>query len=215
MRQRNALWAGVIGFWIGVLGTSATAETGQLPRASWDHQPQATQWTQAALAALEAHGQALTAMVPADIADWCPGFADGGEPRRRAFWVGFLSALAKHESTHRQSAVGGGGKWFGLVQISPATARGYGCAARSGQALKDGSANLSCAVRIMARTVPRDGVVSRGGRGVAADWGPLHSSRKKADMMAWTKQQSYCTAMEEIRPKARAKPQRPKSRGDG
>jgi len=88
--------------------------------------------------------------------------------------------------------VGGGGRWFGLVQIAPATARGYGCAASSGSMLKDGKANLSCAIRIMARTVSRDGVVSAGMRGVAADWGPFHSSAKRADMRAWVSTQPYC-----------------------
>jgi hypothetical protein len=37
----------------------------------------------------------------------------------------------------------------------------------------------------MGETVPRDGVVSRGMRGVAADWGPFHSSRKREDMRQW------------------------------
>ena len=88
-----------------------------------------------------------------------------------------MSALAKHESTYRPWAVGGGGRWYGLLQILPATARGYKCNARTGQSLKDGAANLSCAVRIMAHTVPRDGVIhgyrGRKGQGVTADWGPM------------------------------------------
>ena len=90
--------------------------------------------------------------------------------------------------------MGGGGKWFGLVQIAPATARGYGCAATTGDALKDGEANLSCAIRILAHTVPRDGVVSEGMRGVAADWGPFHSGAKRSDMQQWTSAQPYCRA---------------------
>ncbi len=163
----------------------------------WDHVAGSDAWTQATMAALSSHGAALPALLPADIADWCPGGyakqdAVGG---RSAFWAGLISALAKHESTWNPRAVGGGGRWFGLVQIAPATARGYGCAARSGgDALKNGPANLSCAVRIMAHTVPRDGgVVSRGARGVAADWGgPFHSSVKREDMRAWTRAQSYC-----------------------
>jgi hypothetical protein len=111
---------------------------------------------------------------------------------RKAFWTGLLSTLAKHESTWRQAAVGGGGRWFGLVQIAPSTARLYGCAAGSGSALKDGSANLSCAVRIMNKTVARDGVISAGMRGVAADWGPFHSRTKREDMISWMRQQNYC-----------------------
>lgn len=158
----------------------------------WDHVAGSEAWTEATMMALANHGAALPALVPADIADWCPGYAKQDAVGRSAFWAGLISALAKHESTWNPRAVGGGGRWFGLVQIAPPTARGYGCGARSGEALKDGSANLSCAVRIMAHTVPRDGVVSRGMRGVAADWGPFHSTSKREDMRAWTRAQSYC-----------------------
>lgn len=169
-----------------------TAPPPEPPALRWDHRPEADRWTAATLAALKGHGAALLQTVPADIDDWCPAYAEAGPDQRALFWAGLLSTLAKHESTWRPAAVGGGGKWFGLVQIAPATARGYGCRAGSAEALKDGAGNLSCAVRIMATTVPRDGVVSRGMRGVAADWGPFHSARKRADMMAWTRAQPYC-----------------------
>ncbi|WP_424942940.1 transglycosylase SLT domain-containing protein [Aliiroseovarius crassostreae] len=158
----------------------------------WDHLDHGAAWTSAAMTALEAHGAGLAGLVPADIADWCPDYPNQSATGRNAFWAGMLSTLAKHESTWRQTAVGGGGKWYGLVQILPGTARGYGCEARSGAALKDGPANLSCAVRIMAHTVPRDGVVSRGMRGMAADWGPFHSAKKREDMRAWVQSQPYC-----------------------
>lgn len=163
-----------------------------MPVMAWDHRPESAQWTDATLAALKAHGAPLLSQVPGDIATWCPGYVQASEDERAAFWAGMLSALAKHESTWNPAAVGGGGKWFGLVQIAPATARSYGCAAGSGSALKDGVANLSCAVRIAARTVRRDGVVAAGMRGLAADWGPFHSARKRNEMAAWTRSQSYC-----------------------
>ena len=123
---------------------------------------------------------------------------------RAAFWVGLMSALAKHESTYRQTAVGGGGRWYGLLQILPATARGYKCNDPSREGLKVGTRNLSCAVRIMATTVPRDQVVSAGMRGVAADWGPFHSSRKREDMRKWVRSQEYCKTLGSIRPRARS-----------
>lgn len=164
----------------------------QLPELRWDHRPEADDWTRAALAALDTHGQVLPQVVPKDIDTYCAAYPAASTKERQAFWAGLLSALAKHESTWNPSAVGGGGKWFGLVQIAPATARGYGCEAKSGEALKDGEANLSCAIRILAHTVPRDGVVSQGMRGVAADWGPFHSSRKRADMQEWMRAQPYC-----------------------
>lgn len=165
-----------------------------LPAMGWDHRAEGEEWTEATLAALQAQGAALLQHVPGDISDWCPGYAEATKEERAAFWAGLLSALAKHESTWNPAAVGGGGKWFGLVQIAPATARGYGCAAGSGEALKDGEANLSCAVRIAARTVMRDGVVAAGGGGLAADWGPFHSRSKRAEMASFTRSQSYCGA---------------------
>ncbi|MGC8202929.1 transglycosylase SLT domain-containing protein [Aliiroseovarius sp. PTFE2010] len=160
----------------------------------WRAAPQSGAWTQAALDALEAHGAPLVGFSPTDIDAWCPAYDDGDDATRKAFWVGFLSALSRHESTWNPKAVGGGGRWFGLLQIAPSTARGYGCRATSGKALKNGAENLSCAVRIMAHTVVRDGVVAEGMRGVAADWGPLHSERKRTDMMARTRALPACGA---------------------
>lgn len=179
------------------------ARDGNIPRTRWEHVPGSLLWTRAALSALKDHGAPLASMVPADITDWCPAYPLAAADKRRAFWVGFLSALAKHESTFRPQAVGGGGRWYGLLQILPQTARGYDCRAGSGAALQHGPENLSCAIRIMAHTVSRDGVVSRGMRGVAADWGPLHSSEKRSDMMRWTRAQSYCKPLSSVRPRAR------------
>jgi len=187
-----------------VFEVSPPARPAHLPRTRFQHQQGHALWTRAALSALKSHGKPLVDTVPADIADWCPGYLSADDAARRAFWVGFLSALSKHESTYKPSAVGGGGRWFGLLQIQPATARGYRCNVGTGEALKNGAANLSCAIRIMAVTVPRDGVLyGRGGRGVAADWGPMRSEAKRADMAGWLRGQSYCKALDAVRPKAR------------
>ncbi len=185
-------------------GLRPPARDGNVPATRWSHQPRHMLWNRAALSALKTHGQPLVDMEPGDIADWCPRYPEAGPDQRRAFWVGFLSALAKHESTYKPQAVGGGGRWYGLLQILPATARGYGCNAGTGTALKNGAANLSCAVRIMAVTVPRDGVIyGRGGRGVAADWGPMRSRAKRADMAGWLRRQNYCAPLSATRPQSR------------
>ena len=171
------------------------ARAEDLPEMRWSHVPNHEQWNSAALKALSEHGRLLVNIVPSDIANWCPQYPKANEQERAAFWIGFMSALAKHESTYRPTAVGGGGKWFGLLQIAPATARGYKCRARSGEALKNGGENLSCAVRIMAVTVPRDGVIAAKDtrwRGVAADWGPMRSATKRSDMSNWLINQPYC-----------------------
>ncbi|NDR56544.1 transglycosylase SLT domain-containing protein [Aliiruegeria sabulilitoris] len=178
----------------------ASTKTPELDYAMrWDHQPNSDAWTATAVSALRTHGAVLPHMVPRDIEKWCPGYVNGSQEEREAFWVGLISALAKHESTWNPKAVGGGGAWFGLVQISPQTARGYNCAARSGEALKNGASNVSCAIRIMSSTVSRDGVVSEGMRGVAADWGPFHSAKKRSDMIAWTRSQPFCQGKAEAK----------------
>lgn len=167
----------------------------EMPDLRWDHVDGSDRWTQAAMRALATHGDPLVDMVPRDIAEWCPAYPEADDWTRQAFWAGLLSTLSKHESTYRPNAVGGGGLWYGLVQILPATARGYGCEADTGAELKDGALNMACAVRIMATTVPRDGVVARGMRGVAADWGPFHSRAKREDMRAWVAAQPFCNGL--------------------
>lgn len=166
----------------------------ELPVLAWRASPQSDRWTEATLDALQDQGAPLLSLVPEDIGAWCPGYATATEDERAAFWAGLLSTLARYESTWNPRAVGGGGRWFGLVQIAPATARGYGCAARTGDALQDGAANLSCAVRIMASTVLRDGVVAANRGGLAADWGPFSSASKRAQMAEWTRAQPFCAA---------------------
>ena len=181
-----------------------------LPHTRWEHRPGHKDWTTTAMKAVLSHGKPLTKTVPNDYRDWCPAYAENDEFRRAMFWVGFMSALAKHESTYRADAVGGGGLWYGLLQILPSTARLYKCQAKTGEALKDGGLNLSCATRIMSKTVARDQVIhgffpekKRKYQGVTQDWGPMHSSSKRAEMAAWTRKQAYCVSHKSLRPKAR------------
>lgn len=163
-----------------------------LPVMQWDHRPESDAWTEATLAALQAEGAALLSHVPNDIGSWCPAYVAAPHEERAAFWAGLFSALARFESTWNPQAVGGGGRWFGLVQISPATARGHGCEATTGNDLTDPAANLECAVRIAARTVVRDGVVAANRGGLAADWGPFTNASKRAQMAEWVSSQEYC-----------------------
>lgn len=169
---------------------SAAQEPDAPPVMRWDFHPAGGDWTAETMQALASHGAALPQSVPGDIERWCPGYTDQDFEGRSAFWAGLLSALAKHESTWNPRAVGGGGSWFGLTQIDPRTARGYGCAAQTGEALRDGPANLRCAVRIATAQVTRRGTVGRG----MLDWGPFHSETKRADMRQWISAQDYCQA---------------------
>jgi hypothetical protein len=182
------------------------ARISYIPDARWDFRVDSGSWTRAALSALRSHGSDLQDTVPRDIANWCPAYVENPPHLRRAFWVGMMSALVKHESTYRPTAVGGGNLWFGLMQIYPDTARRYGCHATTGEALKDPEDNLSCAIRIMNVTVPRDNAIAvrdSRWRGVAADWGPMTNRSKIAEMAAWTRSQDYCVSRSSIRPQAR------------
>lgn len=183
------------------------ARTGDIPNTRWDFKRGSDIWTRAAMSAVSGHGSGLDSLVPRDIDTWCPAYRGNGAHDRRAFWVGMMSALAKHESTYNPNAVGGGDLWYGLLQIYPDTARRYGCHAQTGAALKDPVDNLSCAARIMNVTVARDNAVALHDgrwRGVAADWGPMSNKSKIAEMSAWTSRQDYCQPRVAMRPVARS-----------
>jgi len=164
------------------------------PPMGWDHRPEAAAWTEATLVAVSTKDADLAQLVPADIEAWCPGYATADLSERRSFWAGILSKVAKYESSWNPAAAGGGGRYIGLMQISPQTAANFGCEATSTKALKDGSANLQCAVEIMSDQVARDGLVAGGGnRGIGRDWMPLRDGGKRAEIAAWTRAQPYCS----------------------
>lgn len=166
----------------------------ELPSAQWNDEPQGALWTRSMISALMGHGSEVLATVPEDIAEWCPAYAQNSRDDRAAFWVGLMSAIAHHESRHLPHVVGAG-QYYGLLQIYPPTARAVDCRAASGDALKGGSANLSCAVRIMAEVVPEHDAVaihSGGWRGIANQWGPMTRRSVREELRDWTREQDYC-----------------------
>lgn len=188
-----ALAATVLGGCANGVSVDQTTSMSFLPAMGWDHRPEAKQWTLTSLLDVAQNDEQLADQVPGDIATFCPSYVKASLDDRRAFWAGLLSATAKHESTWNPKASGGGGRWIGLMQIAPQTARAYNCEAQTTAELKDGAANLACAIRIMSAQVDRDGVVAGGGaRGIGRDWAPFRSASKRADIAAWTKSQDYC-----------------------
>ncbi|MEO0915654.1 MAG: transglycosylase SLT domain-containing protein [Pseudomonadota bacterium] len=177
-----------------------------LPRARWEHRADGPLWTRVVLSAVESHGADLLTVVPDDVTEWCPAYVDNDAKARAAFWAGFVSTLARYESTWNPRAVGGNGRWFGLMQIYPPTAEFRDCRVQTGEGLKSGADNLNCAIRIMNITVPRDNAISSKDtrwRGVAADWGPIRNDWMRRDMQNYTKRQVYCRRLEDVRPPAR------------
>jgi hypothetical protein len=174
---------------------AATApEPGPEVVARWDHRSEAPIWNAAAMRALQTDGAAMLALDPADAAEFCPDWERADAEGRAAFWVAFMSGLARYESGHRPEAAGAGGRYQGLLQISPATARFHGCELSSPRGLYDGATNLACAVRIAARAVVRDQVVATGRGGMAADWPPLRDPAKRAEIAAFTRDIPACRA---------------------
>lgn len=158
--------------------------TEAMPVMAWDHRPEATDWTEATLEALKAEGAVLASTVPMDVAAFCPTYAEATPDERRAFWAGLFSAIAKFESTWNPQATGGGGRYFGLLQISPTTADYVGCDGN----LHDGVDNLQCAVKIAAKDADVGEPVAR----ITRAWGPMHSADKRSQVAAFTRAQSYC-----------------------
>lgn len=161
----------------------------------WDHRPEAQIWTAAKYAAMDREGRALVTTVPKDIDTFCPGYAAADTDGRKAFWTALFSGLAGYESTWRPEAAGAGGRYRGLLQIWPTSARYYGCDLSHPNGLYDGPTNLRCASRIAAQAVARDQVVagSRGRwGGVAKDWPPMRDASKRADIAAFTRSLPVC-----------------------
>jgi hypothetical protein len=148
------------------------------PPMQWDSHPEAEEWTDSTLVALSTKDEELSEQVPADIETWCPGYVEAPIEARRAFWAGLMSSVAKYESTWNPLASGGGGRWIGLMQISPRSAKNYGCEATSASALKDGEANLECAVEIMSNRSPAMDWWPATAAGAWARLGPAAQRRK-------------------------------------
>lgn len=175
--------------------TTATTQTAPEIAARWDHRPEAARWTAAQYTALGQEGRALIDTVPSDIDAFCPGYAQADDSGRKAFWIGLFSGLAFYESTWRPEAAGAGGRYRGLLQIWPTSARYYGCDLSHPKGLYDGATNLRCAARIAAQAVERDkvvaGAVGHWG-GVAADWPPLRDAAKRRDIAGFTRSLPAC-----------------------
>ena len=179
--------------WSGAATANEAKSANALPAMRWDSAAEAAEWTAEALAQVAEHDAELTHLIPKDIEVYCPGYAKASTEDRRAFWVAIISATAKYESGFNAKAVGLHGRYVGLMQISLATARHSGCDASTTASLKDGNANLTCAIDIVAPRVAADGMVAGdGNKGIARDWGPWAKARTRATIAKWTRAQDYC-----------------------
>lgn len=197
-----ALFAAACGTTTG--GTSGgTTGSGSIfapqPKTAWDDQPQGKEWTAVARAAIDA-APALIAVMPKDIAAFCPSYAAASASDKRDFWVVLLSDIAFVESGLNSAAVktapgAPNDVRRGLLAISTDAATRFGCGATSATDLLDPSANITCAGRILAQTSGTDGYVtgySSGWRGASRYWLELRKPDGIAEVQSRLNAQSFC-----------------------
>lgn len=128
---------------------------------------------------------ALTTLVPADIATFCPAYARQDPQGRADFWRGLLLAMVGPESGFRTTASlweEGGLQQFsiGLLQLSYTDRQSHGCDFGNEADIADPARNLSCGVRIMTGLVGENGAIgARSGNrwlGGARYWSVLRTT---------------------------------------
>lgn len=128
---------------------------------------------------------ALTSLVPADIAAFCPRYAQQDAQGRASFWRGLLLAMVGPESGFRTTTSlweEGGLQQFsiGLLQLSYTDRANYGCDFTDEADIADPARNLACGVRIMTRLVSENGAIgTRSGKrwlGGARYWSVLRTT---------------------------------------
>lgn len=159
--------------------------------ADWDERPDGAQWTSFTRAALATDGRALLKAEPTDAAAYCPAYATLNEEEREAFWLGLISSMARFESGFRPNTsfqesfndrTGRPVVSRGLLQLSHESANSglYRCGIQNSEELHDPRTNLTCAVKIMAALVSRDGTIGtrQNGRwrGGSAYWSVLRTT---------------------------------------
>ena len=141
---------------------------------------------------------------PADIAAYCPNYANLPDADRIEVLATLAVAIAKRESNYKPDTVFAeppplGVDSIGLFQMSYEDNLSWCSMDKSNDSLKDPLNNISCAVGKMAQLVGRDGVIASGatvkaGKGLSRYWsviqdGPTHF---KAEIQASTGALAIC-----------------------
>ncbi|MBB1248305.1 hypothetical protein [Rhizobium sp. G21] len=155
-------------------------------------------------------GHALTAIMPADIDVFCPGYASTNNEGRAAFWRELLTAMARPESDYKTKTV----LWepgqfqysLGLLQLSYHDRDSYseanppGCQFVTEAEVTNPDVNLQCGVKIIAKLVrdgkPIGGSTAKPNSGGAAYWSTLRMSSPDArnEIIAATRAIPACRA---------------------
>ncbi len=170
------------------LSVAALAAAAASDEPAWAARNPDGSWAAAAAQAVAA--STLPASLPADVADFCPAYAERTAEERVRFWVGLLSALARPESNFKPEAqyveafADAQGRRVvsrGLLQISIESANQarYGCAIAQAEDLHDPAVNLACGVKILAYWVATDGVIASVGTGPSRGGGRYWSTLRE------------------------------------
>lgn len=171
-----------------VLADPAPVEPASLSfQADWDGRHEAALWTQYTISAVAEFGQPLLTLGKlSDAKVYCPKYASLGLSQRVQVWVMLISAMARHESgfnpetQFKEAFNDRNGKPVisrGLLQLSIESGNGYGCGLKKASELHDPLTNIRCAVRILAKWIPKDGVIGTKKRGGARYWSVLRESK--------------------------------------
>jgi hypothetical protein len=121
-----------------------------------------------------------------DMNEFCPGWEKFRRSRdaRAAFLMNFVAAIVKTESSWNTNTAGDGGKSKGLLQLTVASDRKYGCACNDLQNdadLHNPIKNLKCGTRMILWHMASDSTVGRGDAsnplGIARSFGPFRNGR--------------------------------------
>ena len=147
----------------------------------------------------------LLTTTPADINNYCPGYANKTPEERLEFWGLFLSVISWMESSHRTEhsyeevgILDSKGKNVvsrGLLQFSYESASGYLPSLSSADELHDPSTALQIGAIALNRFIVKDGVISSGKKGqwkgAARYWSVLRNNPKHLQIQSWLKSANY------------------------
>ena len=145
----------------------------------------------------------LTALEPADIATFCPGYLLQDRQGRAVFWRTIVSDLVAEESVNNTAAA----FWeedqdqysIGLLQLSLADEERYKCGFKSEVDVTDPTRNLACGVKVVTMLVGADGMIGGGPghemKGAGAYWQNLRRpSEVRNRLINTTKAVAQCRA---------------------
>lgn len=192
--------------------------------ACWIHKKESDAWTIATLKALDEVGVRLLTTQLGDSAEFCPNYDNLSSSDKRAFWVYFLSAIAKRESnlnpklTYTESfndSTKTKVRSRGLLQLSYESSKLYGCGFTTRKEIYVAEKNLRCGIKILDHWITIDGAIAgktknKTWRGAARYWSVLRKPRAKAWIKKQTSTLDFCkTAKKDVRAKDDSAPKNP------